>query len=72
MGDALKICVTAAPERGRANAAVEEILAGALGVARERVRLVAGSTSPRKIFEIDGVAPSELHRRIVTRPRTRG
>jgi len=66
VGDALKVCVTAAPERGKANAAVEAVLAKALGVARERVRTVAGLTSPRKVLEIDGVAPSELYRRLMT------
>ncbi|MEK7839378.1 MAG: DUF167 domain-containing protein, partial [candidate division NC10 bacterium] len=34
VGDALKVCVTAAPERGKANAAVEAVLADALGLAR--------------------------------------
>ena len=71
VGDALKVCVTAAPERGKANAAVEAVLADALGLARGRVRTVAGLTSPRKILEIDGVAPAELHRRLATRARGR-
>ena len=69
VGDALKVCVTAAPERGKANAAVESVLAEALGVTRERVRTVAGLRSPRKILEIAGVASSELHRRLMNRAR---
>ena len=32
LGDALKVCVTAPPERGKANAAVERVVAHALGV----------------------------------------
>ena len=67
VGDALKVCVIAAPERGKANAAVEAVLAEALGVTRGRVRLVAGLTSSRKVLEIDGVAPAELHRRLMNR-----
>ncbi|MBI3330208.1 MAG: DUF167 domain-containing protein [Nitrospinae bacterium] len=69
MGDTLKVGVTASPERGKANLAVEEVLADALGVAKERVRLVAGLTSPRKVVEIDGLAASEVHRRLATRVR---
>lgn len=64
LGDALKIRVTAPPERGKANAAVESTLAAALGVATEAVRVVQGSTSPRKVVEIDGLAEAEVHRRL--------
>jgi uncharacterized protein len=46
--------VTAAPERGKANDAVVEVLAKALGLTRARVRIVAGETSPLKTVEIDG------------------
>jgi len=54
VGDRLKVQVTAAPERGKANAAVVEVLAAALGVPRNRVRIVAGETSPLKTVEIEG------------------
>ena len=54
VGDRLKVQVTAAPERGKANDAVIEVLAAALGVPRGRVRIVAGETSPLKTVEIDG------------------
>ena len=54
VGDRLKVQVTAAPERGKANAAVIEVLAAALGVPRGRVRIVAGETSPLKTVEVDG------------------
>jgi uncharacterized protein len=62
VGETLKVCVTVPPERGKANDAVEELLAGALGVARERICLVAGRTSTRKIIEIAGLEPSEVRR----------
>jgi len=64
VGDALKICVTAAPEQGRANEAVERLLADALGVSRGRVRVVAGHTTARKLVEIGGFDPAELRRLI--------
>jgi uncharacterized protein (TIGR00251 family) len=54
VGDRLKVQVTAAPERGKANAAVVEVLAAALGVSRSQVRIVSGETSPLKTVVIDG------------------
>ena len=56
VGDRLKIQVTAAPERGKANAAVVEVLAAALGLSRSQVRIVAGETTPLKTAEVDGAA----------------
>jgi hypothetical protein len=56
--------VTAPAERGRANAAVEAVVAEALGVAAAHVRVVAGRTSPRKVLEIDGLSEAEVHRRL--------
>lgn len=64
LGDALKIRVAAPPERGRANAAIERVLAEALGVAPESVRIVAGATSARKTVEIKGVAEAEVRARL--------
>ena len=54
LGDALKITTAAAPEKGKANAAVARILAAALGIDRRSVQLVAGRTSPQKEFRIAG------------------
>ncbi len=72
LGDALKVAVTAAPEGGRANAAVCELLASSLGVAASGVRCVAGHGSSRKLFEIDALAEAEIVRRfnrLTPRPR---
>lgn len=54
VGDRLKIQVTASPERGRANAAVVEVLSEALDLPRRAIRIVAGETSPLKTVEIVG------------------
>lgn len=54
VGDRLKVQVTAAPERGKANEAVVDLLASALGLPRSDVRIVAGQTSPLKTVEVDG------------------
>ena len=64
LGDTLKIRVTAPPERGKANAAVATIIADALGVSRECIRVVAGQTSARKMVEIIGLPESEVHLRL--------
>ena len=54
VGDRLKVQVSAPPERGKANDAVVDVLASALGVPRSRVRIVAGETAPLKTVDIDG------------------
>lgn len=48
-----RIAVTAPPEDGRANAAVAEALAHALGVAKGRLTLLRGATSRDKVFRLD-------------------
>jgi uncharacterized protein (TIGR00251 family) len=59
-GASLKLAVAAPPERGRANAAVCELLAAALGVAARSVTVVAGSASPRKQVFVHGVSADQL------------
>jgi uncharacterized protein (TIGR00251 family) len=64
LGETLKVRVTAPAERGKANAAVEKTLAEALGTTKESVRVVRGSTSPRKVVEVAGLSESEVYRRL--------
>lgn len=52
----LKVAVTAPPVDGEANAAVIEVLAKALGVARGAVSVVAGTSSRRKTVRVEGVS----------------
>jgi uncharacterized protein (TIGR00251 family) len=54
-GDGIKVQVSAPPEGGRANRAVEALLAGALGLKAQQVRVVKGHTQPRKVVEVEGV-----------------
>jgi uncharacterized protein len=61
---ALKVRVSAPPAEGRANAAVEALLASALGLRRRAVRIVAGYGSSRKQAEIDGLDRAEIDRRL--------
>ncbi|CAG1770206.1 hypothetical protein BAC2_00891 [uncultured bacterium] len=53
---ALKLAVTEAPERGKANAAVVELLARELGVPKKHISIVHGETSQDKVVEIAGFA----------------
>jgi uncharacterized protein (TIGR00251 family) len=55
LGDALKIKVTAPPEKGQANEAVIELLASALGISSKDIEVESGHSSPSKIVAIDGI-----------------
>ncbi|MDJ0954377.1 MAG: DUF167 family protein [Acidimicrobiia bacterium] len=64
-GDALRIRVTAAPERGQANKAVLALLQQQFG---GRFRLAGGAGSRRKRIVAVGVAAEELWQRISKLP----
>lgn len=49
----ITVTVTAAAEGGKANAAIQKLLAKALGVAKTRLTLIRGATSRTKVFRID-------------------
>jgi uncharacterized protein (TIGR00251 family) len=53
-GHALKIAVTAPPDKGKANAAVAALLAKTMGIAKSSVVIVVGETDRRKIVRISG------------------
>ncbi len=62
-GDALRIRVTAPPERGRANTEVTGLVAAALGVRRGDVRVERGASSRSKVFVVrGGAAPAVVGR----------
>jgi uncharacterized protein (TIGR00251 family) len=58
----LKIAVTSPPVDGEANAAVIELLAKQLGVARSAIEVIAGASSRRKTLRITGVTATAIHR----------
>jgi len=68
-GDAIKVRVTAPPERGRANAAAVDLLEGRLGFP---VRLVGGRSSRRKTFEVAGAPPSRIHASLIGHSGSQG
>ncbi|MDA0798753.1 MAG: DUF167 domain-containing protein [Chloroflexi bacterium] len=63
LGDGtLRIKVTAAAEDGKANQAVCDLLAEALGVAKRAVSVVSGHRNRNKVLEIDLTADELVNR----------
>ena len=58
-GERITVRVTAAPESGKANAAVVALLAKRLGVPKRSVQIVRGHKSRKKRIHIDGMSASE-------------
>jgi hypothetical protein len=56
----LKVAVTSPPVDGEANAAVIELLAKTLGVAKRAIEVVAGTSSRRKTVRITGVTSAAI------------
>jgi uncharacterized protein (TIGR00251 family) len=56
----LKIAVTSPPVDGAANAAVIELIAGRLGIARGDVAVIAGASSRRKTLQIANVTARQI------------
>jgi uncharacterized protein len=63
-GAAWKVRVSAPPEDGRANAAVVQLLADALGVPARTISVVSGHGARDKLVEVAGIAPDEIDRRL--------
>jgi uncharacterized protein len=61
---ALRIAVTAPAEKGKANVAIQKVLAEAIDCSRSQITLLAGETARRKKFLIEGIPPDELDRRL--------
>jgi uncharacterized protein (TIGR00251 family) len=68
-GEGWKVRVAAPAERGRANEAVLRLLAEALEVPRDAIRLVAGATGRDKVIEAQGITTEDAERRLAARGR---
>jgi len=55
VGDRLKVSVNAPPVEGKANEAVQRVLAETFGVPRSAVTILRGETGKRKTVRIAGV-----------------
>lgn len=64
LDDTLKVRVTAPAEQGKANKAVEKIIAKALSVPNKNTLIIKGKTSTRKVIEITGLSESEIYQRL--------
>jgi uncharacterized protein (TIGR00251 family) len=53
---ALKIAVTSAPEKGKANAAIMKQLAGILDIPVSSISILRGETGKRKRIRIEGIS----------------
>jgi uncharacterized protein (TIGR00251 family) len=63
-GDILRLSVAAPAERGKANEAVVRLLSTALGLPRQRIRIVRGQTSRQKVIAIEGLDEAEVRARL--------
>jgi uncharacterized protein len=64
---AIRIAVTAPPDKGKANAAIQTVLAENLGCKAAQVSLISGAASRQKRFLIRGVDIEELRKRLSSR-----
>ena len=60
----LKVAVAAAPEQGRANRAVEALVAELLSLRRAQVKVVGGAAARLKQIAVEGLDASDVERRI--------
>jgi uncharacterized protein YggU (UPF0235/DUF167 family) len=60
----LKVAVAEPPEDGKANRAVEKLVADVLLLERSRVKVVAGAAARLKQIEIEGADAADVERRI--------
>lgn len=71
-GGAWKLSVTAPAESGRANAAVEALLADILDLPRRSVSIVQGRSARTKVAELDGVTAEAVAARLESAAVKRG
>ncbi len=64
---ALRVAVSAAPERGKANAAIQDVLAEFLACKTSQICLLSGETARDKRFLIEGMAIDELRHRLAVK-----
>ncbi len=60
LDEMLKIRVSAAPEKGKANQSLKDFLAKQLGVKKQAVSIISGKRSPVKSIQVLGISSQEL------------
>ena len=71
-GEAWKLRVHAAPERGRANDEVVALLAETLGLPQSEIRVVAGRTTRDKVVELSRLTLDEAEQRLTAAAESAG
>ncbi|MCF6149589.1 MAG: DUF167 domain-containing protein [Candidatus Kuenenia sp.] len=61
LGGRLKLAVSAAPEKGKANKAIVELLAETLHINESSIHIISGKTSRDKKLMIEGVSPENIN-----------
>jgi uncharacterized protein (TIGR00251 family) len=61
-GEEWKLEISAPPVDGKANKAIVEFFAEALGISRAAVTIVAGEHSQHKVLEITGISEADIAR----------
>ena len=65
-GSVLRVSVTQAPEKGKANKAIHALLAKELGLRKSQIELLSGETSPHKRFLVRDATPAQLAEQLKT------
>ena len=65
LDQALKVRVRAPAERGKANKAVERLLANCLELSPKAVKVIGGKTSARKWVDIQGLSDDQVYNRLL-------
>jgi uncharacterized protein (TIGR00251 family) len=60
----LKVAVTEAPDKGKANDAIIKLLAESLGVRRSQLDIASGASSSQKQILVSGINAAELLQRV--------
>lgn len=63
---ALRVAVTPAPEKGKANQAIVALLSKAIGVPKSAIEIVSGETSPQKRLLVRNIEIEQLRQTIAT------
>ena len=61
----IKVRLAAPPVDGAANAELVSFIASRLGLAKSKVRVVAGESSRRKVVEVEGVDAQTIEEKLV-------
>lgn len=63
----LKIKVTSAPEKGKANQGLIKFLAGILNIKKNSIQIISGQTRPIKQIHVSGISKDTFLKKIVVK-----